>query len=101
MLIRVNKGLHIALLGTPANMVDSGKSVKSVAVLGRDYVGLRPKMMVEVGNRVVLGQALFVDKRDPDVMYAAPGMCQFVRPVASPIIAPAAAPLTAPFAPAP
>ena len=73
MLIKINKGLHIPLLGTPENTVDSGESVKSVAVLGRDYVGLRPRMMVEVGDRVVLGQALFVDKRDPDVMYAAPG----------------------------
>ena len=48
MLTKINKGLHIPLLGTPASNVDSGKSVKSVAVLGRDYIGLRPKMMVEV-----------------------------------------------------
>ena len=73
MLIKINKGLHIPLPGTPATTVDSGNSVKSVAVLGRDYIGLRPRMMVEVGDRVVLGQTLFVDKRDPDVTYAAPG----------------------------
>jgi len=47
--------------------------VGSVAVLGTDYVGLKPKMLVQAGDRVRLGEALFTDKRDPVVMYTAPG----------------------------
>ena len=73
MLIKIDKGLEIPLRGAPASKVDSGNSVKSVAVLGRDYVGLRPRMMVDVGDRVEIGQPLFFDKRDPLVMYTAPG----------------------------
>jgi Na+-transporting NADH:ubiquinone oxidoreductase subunit A len=44
-----------------------------VALLGSDYLGLKPKMLVQEGDQVSLGQALFIDKRDPDVMFTAPG----------------------------
>jgi len=47
--------------------------VRSVAVLGGDFNGLKPKMLVQIGDRVRLGEALFTDKRDPEVMYTAPG----------------------------
>jgi Na+-transporting NADH:ubiquinone oxidoreductase subunit A len=73
MLIRIKKGLDIPIAGAPAPVVDEGGAVRTVAVLGGDYIGLKPKMLVKEGERVLLGQALFVDKRDPDVVYAAPG----------------------------
>ncbi len=44
-----------------------------MALLGVDYVGLRPKMLVEVGQQVCLGEPLFTDKRDPDVLFTSPG----------------------------
>ena len=44
-----------------------------MALLGRDYVGLKPRMLVQEGDRVSLGDALFFDKRDPGVAYTAPG----------------------------
>lgn len=47
--------------------------MRSVAILGRDYTGLKPRMMVSEGDRVSLGDILFFDKRDPVVAYTAPG----------------------------
>lgn len=44
-----------------------------MAVLGRDYVGMKPTMAVAVGDRVRLGQPLFSDKKNPRVHYTAPG----------------------------
>ncbi len=73
MQIKIKKGLEIPLTGPPDQTVETGKSVRSVAILGPDYLGLKARMLVEPGDRVRLGQALFTDKRDPDVMYTAPG----------------------------
>ena len=73
MQITTKNGLDIPLAGVPETVVDAGNEIRSVAVLGGDYLGLKPRMLVQQGERVHLGQALFTDKRDPDVMYAAPG----------------------------
>lgn len=73
MRITIKKGLDIPIAGAPKPTVDVAGPVRSVAVLGDDHVGLKPRMMVQVGDRVSLGQPLFADKRDPEVMYTAPG----------------------------
>ncbi len=71
--IKIKKGLDIPIAGAPEPTVESGHSVRSVALLGSDYLGLKPKLLVQEGDQVSLGQALFIDKRDPDVMFTAPG----------------------------
>jgi Na+-transporting NADH:ubiquinone oxidoreductase subunit A len=73
MQIRIKKGLDIPLAGRPEQRIDSRQPVRSAALRGVDFPGLRPRLLVEVGDRVSLGQPLFVDKRDPDVAYTAPG----------------------------
>ena len=50
-----------------------GNPVKSVAVVGSDYVGMKPTMEVQVGDVVKLGQVIFSDKKTPGVKYTAPG----------------------------
>lgn len=47
--------------------------MRSVAVLGFDYPGMKPTMDVQVGDRVKLGQVLFSDKKTPGVVFTAPG----------------------------
>ena len=37
----------------------------TVGLVGWDTPGLKPKMAVAVGDRVKLGQTLFIDKRNP------------------------------------
>ena len=73
MLIKLSKGLDIPIAGAPDSIVEAGAPVQSVALLGNDYIGLKPKMLVEVGDKVELGQTLFIDKRDPAVQFTAPG----------------------------
>ena len=71
--IRIVKGLDIPIAGEPEQIVSGGADVKSVALLGSDYIGLRPQMRVEEGDRVKLGQPLFVDRRHPEVVFPSPG----------------------------
>ena len=72
-MIRIRRGLDVPISGRPEQAVDEGAPVRTVALLGRDYTGLKPRMMVQEGDRVSLGDTLFVDKRDPGVAYTAPG----------------------------
>ena len=71
-MIRIKKGLNIPINGSPTEeIVDSTRS-RSVAILGNDYVGMKPTMLVEEGERVKLGQALFEDKKNPGVIFTSP-----------------------------
>lgn len=69
----IKKGLDLPITGRPEQKISDGNSVKSVAVLGGDFVGLKPKMMVAEGDKVKLGQVLFSDKKNPGVNFTAPG----------------------------
>ncbi len=73
MAIRIKRGLDIPLAGHPEPVVGDAKPVSTVALLGGDTPGLKPRMAVAEGDRVTLGQPLFVDKRQPDVPYTSPG----------------------------
>ncbi|MGI9292018.1 MAG: Na(+)-translocating NADH-quinone reductase subunit A [Gammaproteobacteria bacterium] len=72
MLINLRKGLNIPIQGEAGGGIERGPAVKSVALIGTDYTGLKPRMLVEQGAKVTVGQPLFVDKRDPDVFYTSP-----------------------------
>lgn len=71
-MIKTSKGLDIPIVGNPVQQITSGKSVKTVAVLGPDFVGMKPTMLVQVGDKVAKGQPLFEDKKTPGVIFTAP-----------------------------
>lgn len=69
----IKKGLDLPITGGPEQIIEDGNEVKTVAVLGMDYVGMKPTMMVAEGDKVKLGQILFSDKKNPGVHFTAPG----------------------------
>ncbi len=71
-MFKIKKGLDLPIAGVPAQHVSTGASVRHVAILGEDYLGMRPSMLVQEGDRVIKGQALFEDKKNPGVMFTAP-----------------------------
>jgi Na+-transporting NADH:ubiquinone oxidoreductase subunit A len=72
-MIRTRKGLDLPIAGAPQPVIEDGPVVHSVAVLGDDYPGMKPTMLIEEGDRVRLGQPLFSDKKTEGVQYTAPG----------------------------
>ena len=72
-LIKLTKGLDIPIEAPPEQTIQDAPAVGSVALLGADYMGLRPAVVVHEGERVALGQPLFTDKNDPRVHYVSPG----------------------------
>lgn len=70
---KIKKGLDIPINGSPDQSISEAAEVSSVAVLGQDYVGMKPTMHVQEGDRVKIGQVLFSDKKNPGVDFTSPG----------------------------
>ncbi|MCI5119227.1 MAG: NADH:ubiquinone reductase (Na(+)-transporting) subunit A, partial [Candidatus Electrothrix sp. LOE1_4_5] len=68
----ITKGLDIPISGTPEQSIQPGNAVTEVALLGFDYVGLKPTMNVRVNDQVASGHLLFTDKKNPGVRFTAP-----------------------------
>ncbi|PCJ46072.1 MAG: NADH:ubiquinone reductase (Na(+)-transporting) subunit A [Moraxellaceae bacterium] len=71
-MIKIKKGLNLPITGAPKQTIEIGPAIRQVAVMGRDFVGVKPTMKVQVGDRVKLGQILFSDKRMDGVHFTSP-----------------------------
>jgi len=70
--IKTKKGLNLPISGNPSLDVDFSTSINSIAILGTDFVGLKPTMMVDEGDTVLSGQKLFENKKNPGTYITAP-----------------------------
>lgn len=71
-MINIKKGLDLPIAGQPEQAITKGNDVSRVALVGFDYVGMKPTMLVQVGDKVKKGQLLFTDKKNEGVQYTAP-----------------------------
>ena len=77
-MIEVKKGLDLPITGAPEQRIEDARPVRHVAVLGTDYVGMKPTMEVKEGDTVKLGQLLFTDKKIDGVRFTAPAAGEVV-----------------------
>jgi Na+-transporting NADH:ubiquinone oxidoreductase subunit A len=71
-MISIRQGLNIPISGEPEQIIYDGPKIRTVALLGFDYIGMKPTMLVKEGDQVKKGQALFVDKKTEGVIYTSP-----------------------------
>ncbi|MEX2320412.1 MAG: NADH:ubiquinone reductase (Na(+)-transporting) subunit A, partial [Saccharospirillum sp.] len=71
-MITIKKGLDLPISGAPRQEISDGQPVSTVALVGYDYNGMKPTMLVKEGDRVKLGQPVFTDKKNEGVVYTAP-----------------------------
>ncbi len=69
---KLKKGLELPVQGAPEQTIHPGPEFSTVAVLGGDYLGLKPKMLVQEGDEVRRGTPLFCHKDAPDAMMVVP-----------------------------
>ena len=69
---KLKKGLRLPLAGVPQNTLHEAPAVSRVAFLGRDFVGLKVKLLVSEGETVKRGQALMSDKIHPRIIFPSP-----------------------------
>jgi len=70
-MITIKKGLDVPVKGAPQQVIHDGPSIKTVATLGEEFVGMRPTMFVKVDDRVKKGQVIFEDKKNHGVKFTA------------------------------
>jgi Na+-transporting NADH:ubiquinone oxidoreductase subunit A len=71
-IIHLRRGFDIHLEGEPAQEIQPLPLSNTVDVAPPDFKYLTPKLMVEEGEGVMAGQALFVDKHFPQIRFCAP-----------------------------
>lgn len=71
--IPITKGLDIPISGSPEQNIRESNPIRQVALVGDDYIGMKPTMLVQPGDKVVTGQPLFSDKKNEGVIFTSPG----------------------------
>ncbi|MFT4574386.1 MAG: Na+-transporting NADH:ubiquinone oxidoreductase subunit A [Marinomonas primoryensis] len=71
-MFKISKGLDLPISGAPTQVIEMAAAVRTVAVIGPDYHGMKPTMLVKEGDRVKKGQVIFTDKKMEGVKYTAP-----------------------------
>jgi len=71
-MVKIKRGMDIPIQGSPQQVIEDAPAARAVALVGFDYVGMKPTMAVREGERVKLGQLLFTDKKTQGVRYTAP-----------------------------
>lgn len=68
----IKKGLDLPISGAPEQRIYDAPAVETVAIVGPDYIGMKPTMLVREGEQVKKGQPLFSDKKNKGVIFTAP-----------------------------
>lgn len=71
-MIEIKKGLDLPIDGAPVMRIEDGPPISRVALVGSDYIEMKPTLLVAEGDHVALGQPVFSDKKNPAVVYCAP-----------------------------
>ena len=68
----IKKGLDVPIAGPPVQSISAGNAITQVALVGDDYIGMRPRMLVKEGDKVKAGQPVFEDKKTEGVIFTSP-----------------------------
>ena len=71
-MIKILKGLDLPITGNPKQEILDGATVSEVALLGEDYIDMKPSMKIRLDQKVKCGDEIFEDKKTPGVVYTAP-----------------------------
>ncbi len=66
------RGFDVPIDGAPRQQIHRGPEVGTVGLTGADYPGIRAALRVRQGDWVETGTAIFVDRRRPAIVFAAP-----------------------------
>ena len=71
-LFKIKKGLNIPINGEPKSEIIEKKDVSKVAILGDDYVLMKPSFKVKEGDKVKKGEVLFVCRKKEEIKFVSP-----------------------------
>jgi Na+-transporting NADH:ubiquinone oxidoreductase subunit A len=69
---KLRKGLDLPITGAARPEVGRAPELRTVGILGDDYIELKPRVAVEEGQTVVPGTTVMFDKANPDAKVVSP-----------------------------
>ena len=69
---KLSKGLNLPILGAPRQEISGSDPVKRVGIIGDDYIGLKPSIVVSEGESVGPGSPVMFDKNMPNALIVSP-----------------------------
>ena len=69
---KIRRGERAPADPPPKGPIKDADEVTTIAILGRDWPGLRPHMEVRVGARVARGQTVFTDRKHREICFVSP-----------------------------
>ncbi|WP_153768893.1 Na(+)-translocating NADH-quinone reductase subunit A [Labrenzia sp. CE80] len=69
---KLKKGLDLPVLGAPVQEIRPGQEVRTAAVIAADYIGLKPRLLVQEGDVVGSGAPLLFHKDTSEVLVTSP-----------------------------
>ncbi|MEM9355113.1 MAG: Na(+)-translocating NADH-quinone reductase subunit A [Pseudomonadota bacterium] len=69
---KLRRGLDLPVAGVPEQRVALGPTCRTAAVIGADYIGLKPRLSVQEGDAVKRGEPLLFHRDTPDVKIVSP-----------------------------
>lgn len=70
--IDLKKGLDIPISGAAAQKTAKVTAPGTVAVKPTDFRGLKPRLLVREGDKVLAGSPVLADKESPDILFTSP-----------------------------
>lgn len=69
---KLKKGFDLPVSGDPRQEIAEERKTKKAAVLAADYIGLKPRLVVQEGDVVGVGSPIFFHKDMPEAMITSP-----------------------------
>jgi Na+-transporting NADH:ubiquinone oxidoreductase subunit A len=70
--IRIKRGLNINMSGQPVREITDASAAKTISVYPSEIEGIKPRLLVEEGTKVLRGTALLYDKKHPEFKFCSP-----------------------------
>ena len=70
--IHLKKGLDIRLVGEASKTLEQATTPETILIKPTDFVGIKPKTLVQAGDEVLAGTPLFFDKNNPAYRVVSP-----------------------------
>jgi len=77
-LIKLKRGLNIRLKGEAQKICEKSVQSELFATKPTDFMGLSPKLLAKVGQKVKCGEPIFFDKNHPEILFTAQGSGEIV-----------------------
>ena len=68
----LKKGHNLKIAGEPEKAISASISAESVYLHPKDFLGIKPKLLVKQDDAVSVGSPIFFDKLNPDVKFVSP-----------------------------